>query len=72
MPAISQAIAEKKLAMWLEALDALALGQSYSMNGKTLTRANLADVEKQILFWEKRVNRAGRGGVGVSEVIPRG
>ena len=72
MPAISQAIAEQKLAMWLDALDALALGQSYSMNGKTLTRANLADVEKQISFWEKRVNRAARGGVAVSEVVPRG
>lgn len=72
MSAISKAVAEEKLAMWLAALDKIAAGQSYTINGRSLSRADLSKVQDQIVFWEKRVNRATSGGIRVSEAVPRG
>lgn len=72
MAAISQAVAEQKLAMWLDALDKIAMGQSYTINGRSLNRADLSKVQEQIEFWEKRVNRAAAGGIRLSEAVPRG
>ena len=61
MPAISLVTAESKLALWLDAEAQLALGQAVSFEGRTLTRASLAEVRQQISYWEERVNRASRG-----------
>lgn len=72
MTAISQETAEQKLAMWLEALDKIAAKQSYSINGRTLTHADLSKVEEQIRFWERRVIKAQRGGIRMRQVIPNG
>lgn len=45
------------LKAWYDAELAVSTGQSYSFNGKSLTRADLADIRKQIVYWEDKVNR---------------
>lgn len=58
--------------MWLEALDKIASGQSYTINGRSLSRADLGKVQEQIEFWERRVIKAQRGGIRMRQVIPNG
>lgn len=54
--------AQKHLDIWLEAEEKIANAQSYTIGTETLTRANLADVRKQIDYWQNKVNqlRSGR------------
>ena len=73
MAGITLAQAEAKLATWLEAMDKIAVGQSYSIGGRSLTRANLDEVQRQIEFWDGQVKRLTRGGMSVRGVtISRG
>ena len=64
--AISISTAQAKLALWLAAEETLALGQTVQMGDRTLQRANLAEVRRQIEFWEQRINRANRAISGTS------
>lgn len=41
---------------WKKAELVLATGQSYSIAGRSLTRANLADVMNQIRYWQKQID----------------
>ena len=58
MAAISAAKAREHLDVWLEAESAIATGQSYQIGNRSLTRANLADVRRQIDYWRGLVERA--------------
>ena len=54
----------------------LTTAQSYSIGTRTLTRANLAEIRKQIEFWENKVkelqNQAKRKGRNrIICVVPR-
>ncbi len=60
--AITLAIAEAKLDLWLAAEDAVATGQSYTVNNRSLTRANLSEIRGQIDYWEGKINKLSRGG----------
>jgi len=40
---------------WLAADLAVAKGQSYTMNGRSLTLANAKEIREQIQYWERRV-----------------
>ena len=40
---------------WIAADLAVAKGQSYSMNGRSLTLANTREIREQIQYWERRV-----------------
>lgn len=62
MSAITLETAKKKLEMWLEAEDALAVSQSYTIGTLTLTRADLEKVHKQVEYWEKKVTELERRG----------
>ncbi|NCC41961.1 MAG: hypothetical protein EOM21_21655 [Gammaproteobacteria bacterium] len=59
MPGITLAIAAAKVDTWLAAEDAVCrLGQSFTTDtGRTLTRADLADIRDQIKFWQGYVER---------------
>lgn len=61
---ITRVMAEKQLALWLAASEAVAEGQSYTIateNGsRSLTRANLETILKQIQYWEAQLKRLGR------------
>ena len=41
---------------WIAADLAVAKGQSYSMNGRSLTLANSKEIREQIQYWERRVS----------------
>lgn len=71
--AITLEVARKKLQMWLDAEDAVATGQSYKIGTRSLTRANLPDIMKQISYWEKRVEQleSGTKGMKVFCAVPR-
>lgn len=72
MAGITLIAAEAKLAKYLIAEEAILLGQRIIMNGKELTRADLASVQKGVEIWQARVTRLSRiGGLRVREVIPR-
>lgn len=47
--------AQTALKAWVAADLAVARGQSYSMNGRSLTLANTREIREQILYWERRV-----------------
>jgi len=52
---ITQEIAKEKLLMWLEAEEAVATGQSYTIGRRSLTRVNLAEIRRSIEYWEGRL-----------------
>lgn len=47
--------AKAALDAWIQADLAAAKGQSYSMNGRMLTLANVKEIRGQIQYWERRV-----------------
>ena len=65
MAGITLAIAESKLTLWLNALDAVATGQEYKIADRSLKRADLADIQAQIDFWDIKVQRLTRGGIKI-------
>ena len=76
MAAITLETAKKHLEMWLEAGSEVAINQSYTIGGKTFTRANLGEIRKQIEYWSNKVqaleNIAKRKGRNrVYRVVPR-
>ena len=46
---------KRKLNTWLAAEEAIATGQRYQIEGRSLTRADLCDVRKEIEFWEGKL-----------------
>ena len=77
MAGITLAQAEAKLTTWMAALDKIAAGQSYSISSggssRTLTRANLDEVQRQIDYWDAKVKSLTRGGISVrGATISRG
>ena len=52
---ITLQIAKDALTAWIKADLSVANGQSYSMNGRTLTLANIREIREQIAYWERRV-----------------
>ncbi len=55
MAIYSKEYCRKKLQTWLEAEDAISTGQRYQIDDRSLTRADLYDVRKEIEFWEGRL-----------------
>ena len=62
MAGITLAQAQDKLDLWMAADDAVASGQSYSINNRTLTRTDGAYIKNNIEFWEAKVIKLSRGG----------
>lgn len=52
------AAAQAELDRWLKASQTIGDGaQSYSIGDRTLTRADLAQVQRQITYWQREVRR---------------
>lgn len=67
--------AKERLAAYYAAEEAVLSGQSYTLGGRSLTRANLAEIRAGIQMWEGRVDRietTGRSGPRMRSVIPHG
>ena len=54
---ISLEIAKKHLNAWLTAELEVTTHQSYTIGSRSLTKADLADIRKQIEFWKNEVAR---------------
>jgi hypothetical protein len=72
MAGITLAQAEAHLAVWLAADEAVATGQSYTIGGRSLSRANAAEIRSNIDYWEAKVQKlsTGRTGMTVRGVTP--
>lgn len=55
MPEITLAQAEAKLVEWMDADTAVATGQSYTIGGRSLTRANSREIRENITFWNNQI-----------------
>lgn len=69
-------IARHHLNAWMEAELELTTHQSYKIGSRSLTKADLGQIRKQIEFWQNRVaqleNAEKRGGRNrVVRVVPR-
>ena len=69
-------LARHHLNAWLEAELELTTHQSYKIGSRSLTKADLGEIRKQIEFWQNRVaqleNAEKRGGRNrVVRVVPR-
>lgn len=54
MAGLTLAQAEARLQQYLAAEEAVLTGQSYTIAGRSLTRADLADIQKGIEIWNSR------------------
>jgi hypothetical protein len=75
MAGITLAQAEAQLALYLTAEQTVLTGQSYSIGGRTLTRADLADIQEGIRIWNERANSLSAGASGRSRartIVPAG
>jgi len=70
MPGITLSQAETQLSLWIAASTAVASGQEYRIADRSLKRANLADIQAQITFWDSQVKRLTRGGIRVIGATP--
>lgn len=76
MAGVTLEIAKKHLDAWLTAELEVTTHQSYTIGSRSLTKANLSDIRKQIQFWENEVARleniSKRGGRNrVFRAVPR-
>lgn len=70
------ATAQKHLDAWLTAELEVTTHQSYTIGSRSLTKANLSEVRKQIQFWQNEIAKLNnlekrRGRNRVYQVIPR-
>lgn len=72
--------ARRMLLRWMEAEEAVATGQSYTIDVggsvRTLTRVNAAEIRERIEYWETRVaeleagQESRRGRINIGRIIP--
>ncbi len=53
MAGITLAQAESQLGLWMAASEKVAQGQSYTIGGHTLTRADARAIQQQVDYWDK-------------------
>lgn len=65
--------AQRHLEAWLQADLAVSTGQTYQMGSRSLTRAHVSEIRKNIMFWESRVAKLKqtRKGIRMRRFIPR-
>jgi len=57
MAGITLAQAQERLTAWLEADAAVARNQSYSINNRSLTRADAEQIRENIDYWQGKVDK---------------
>ncbi|MBS0364913.1 MAG: hypothetical protein JSR67_03705 [Proteobacteria bacterium] len=71
--AITLAQAQAGLSAWLTADLAVAQGQSYSIAGRSLTRANAQEITQKIQYYDRLCQRlSGSGGIRARYGAPNG
>lgn len=71
--AITLSTAQAQLDTWIAASTAVATaGQSYTINGRTLTRTNAGEIRQMIDYWSSKVSELEGKAAGRSRVaVPR-
>lgn len=64
MAGITLAQAQAQLQLWLDADTAVSGGQSYSIAGRSLSRADAATITEKIKYWNDTVVRLSRAQSG--------
>lgn len=65
--------ARDMLAKYMKAEDLVLNGQSYTISGRSLTRADLAEIRDGVAYWQGKVDRleaTGHDGPTVRRIIP--
>jgi hypothetical protein len=70
MAGITLAQAEAQLALWLAADAAVSNNQSYSIAGRSMTRANASEIRANLTYWDDKVHKLTRKGIRVRGIIP--
>lgn len=70
MAGITLAQAEARLTEYLAAESKVLAGQSYSIEGRQLTRANLREIRDGITYWNDLVISLGGGGITITGATP--
>ena len=71
-------VCKERLALYMDAEAVVLTGQSYTIGGRSLTRANLADIRKGVDYWSDKLAEAetaeatGRNGICMRRAIPHG
>ena len=76
MAVFSKELCRQRLNIWLAAEEAVATGQRYQIEGRSLTRADLYDVRKEVAFWAGRLAEAENeeqsgGSIRAYHFVPR-
>jgi hypothetical protein len=71
MAGTTLAQAEEKLAEVLTAISAVMTGQEYRIGDRSMTRANLAELQRAEAYWDAKVRRlSGGGGIKIRGATP--
>lgn len=70
MAGITLAQAQAQLDSWIAADTAVATGQSYSIGGRTLSRANAKEIRENIEYWDVKVKHLSGEGMTIIGVTP--
>ncbi len=65
MAGITLELAQSRLDAYLAAEEAALANRSYTINGRSLTRQDLAEIRAGIELWDSRVKRLASGRSGV-------
>lgn len=73
MAGLTQAQASAALTRWIAADTAVANGQSYSIAGRSLTRANAKEIRENIEYWDGKVREISDSATGtiISQIAPK-
>ncbi|HPS93705.1 MAG TPA: DUF6148 family protein [Deltaproteobacteria bacterium] len=66
MAGITLAQAQAQLTAWLAASVAVSGSQSYSIAGRTLTRADSAEILKMVDYWDAKVKELDAASAGTA------
>jgi len=74
VPGITLEQAETQLSSWIAADQAVAKGQSYQLDTgehkRSVTRADAIEIRKNIIYWNRMVDRLSQGGIRIRGVVP--
>lgn len=76
MPPFTDSLTEalRRYELWTDAEIKVSAGQAYSIGGRSLTRANLKEIQTMVEYLDKRIQvlraRAARGGIRIRGGVP--
>ncbi len=68
---MAEKTAAEMVVLYNEAIQKVLAGQSYSMGGRTLTRANLKELQDGLATWERKAARATNRGLKIRRAVSR-